>query len=119
MSDQRQPPVGAPSHSASELALVELAERFSALNGQIDALVTGEDSSDPQFLALHKQWEDACCRAAAISAETREGQRAKAGMLLIALDVIVPPKTERELHEQLAASLAHDVIGSGRRRDEP
>lgn len=111
LNEKREPSVGITAHyDASELELVKLGENFLALNDQLDCLMRAEEPSDPLLLVLHRQWEDACAMAATLSASTKEGQRAKARMLLAALDVIVPRTNERELHEGLAASLARDLI---------
>ena len=96
--------------SGCDSELLKLAEDVFAVDRQLDELVAEDQPKDLRFLALHKQWEQACSRVASLPASTNEGRRAKAKVLLATLDVIAPRTEERELHDELADSLARDEL---------
>ena len=62
------------------------------------------------FLDLHSGWEDACVRAADVAPTNGRELLAKARILLAFLNVVAPSERDRKPHEQLAASLARDLL---------
>ena len=94
--------------------LLEIAKEFAVIDALLDDCVAAESRPDvPRLLDLHREWLDACLRAAQLSSSTPQGQRAKASILISILEVCAPANPECQPHELLAASLARDLLAGG------
>ena len=94
-----------------DVELLRIWSEFQALNAELDRLTCDEaDPPEPGLFELNQRWHDTCLQAIPLAARTAAGRRAKAEMLMCALDVVLGPSDDRQLHELLAESLARDLM---------
>lgn len=95
--------------------LVEVLRQFEEADAALDRWIAEDrDHRDPHFVELHRSWETACSRAAALDATCASGLAVKARILIAVLKVVAPPEAERRPLEALADSLARNLLALGR-----
>ncbi len=82
---------------------------FHAADAELERAMDSAEDESCELFALHKRWEDACLRAASMTARTESGRRAKAAMLLAVMEVTFDGDEAVNLHKRLAESLARDM----------
>jgi hypothetical protein len=95
---------------ASDRELLRTCSRFREVEAALDCVCSEDRPHGDLEQELHREWVALCLKSVPVRATTRAGLRAKAGMLLAILAVVVPPTRERKLHELLAESLARDLL---------
>jgi hypothetical protein len=93
--------------------LLQVYAIFQAIEAELDRLVECDAVvPDQKLMFLHDEWNQVLARATTLPARTGEGQRAKAAMLLAAIEVVLGVEHWGAApHEILAASLARDLTG--------
>lgn len=99
--------------SPPDAELLHACSEFQDAHDKLDRLLEADEEPDEHLiLLLNGLWQNACLKAASLPAATPKGRRAKAAMLLEAMEVVLGDAPETwALHEVLAASLARDCCG--------
>lgn len=95
--------------------LLRAASAFHSVDAALERLMEGDtDPPDSELLTLHRRWSAACQLCSDLKAHTSEGRRAKAKVLLRAIEVACGGNFEgAPPHELLAFSLAQDLVLQG------
>lgn len=95
--------------------LLRAASEFDSVDAALERLMEGDtDPPDSELLMLHRRWSAACQLCSDLKAHTSTGRRAKAKVLLRAIQVARGNNFEGALpHELLAFSLAQDLVLRG------
>ena len=92
--------------------LVRACKAFAAADEELDRMAA-VDPGNPAGLAAHRRLREACASISKLPASDSAGQQLKARVLISVLTLVCGGFDGLELHEQLALSLARDLLSGG------